>query len=65
MKICADYTLTSTNHPAIDAKGLTVDADTTPDITEAGIRDAGEVIAFPLTIKNPTVVVVNKNVYSL
>lgn len=46
------YPLTSANHPAIDAKGLTVEA-TTPDITEAGIRDAGEVIAFPLTILNP------------
>ncbi|OQC17598.1 MAG: hypothetical protein BWX73_00113 [Lentisphaerae bacterium ADurb.Bin082] len=48
----AAYNLTSANHPAIDAKGLSV-GETTPDITEAGIRDAGEVIAFPLTILNP------------
>lgn len=45
-------TLTSANHPAIDAKGLTV-AIGTPDITRAGIRDAGEIIAFPVTIQNP------------
>lgn len=43
--------LTSADHPAIDAKGLTVAA--TSDTTAAGIRDAGEIIAFPLTVLNP------------
>jgi hypothetical protein len=43
--------LKTVDHPAIDSKGLSSAAKS--DITSAGERDAGEVIAFPLTILNP------------
>ncbi|NLZ60130.1 MAG: hypothetical protein GX901_05640 [Lentisphaerae bacterium] len=45
-----DYAIT---HPQVDAKGLSVEGTSEPDKTTAGIRDAGEVISFPVTILNP------------
>ena len=46
----SDYDIT---HPQVDAKGLSVKGTSEPDKTTAGIRDAGEVISFPVTILNP------------
>ncbi|NMA42226.1 MAG: hypothetical protein GX946_02460 [Oligosphaeraceae bacterium] len=46
-----EATFTNLSHPAI-TKTLTVETGSL-DTTRAGIRDAGEVVAFPLSILNP------------
>jgi hypothetical protein len=49
----ANATSDTPQHPAVeDGKDLT--SAKTSDITTAGVRDAGEVIAYPLTVLNPS-----------